>query len=36
MVDALALRLLAGDFPAGSTVEVLVKDKKLDFMRKKP
>ncbi len=36
MVDALAMRLLAGDFPAGSTVEVLVKDKKLDFKRKNP
>jgi len=34
MTDALAIRLLEGDFPAGSTVQVVVKDKKLDFKRK--
>ncbi|HNW59081.1 MAG TPA: ATP-dependent chaperone ClpB [bacterium] len=36
MVDALAMRLLTGDFPAGTTVQVFVKDKKLDFKRKNP
>jgi len=34
MTDALAIRLLEGDFPAGSMVQVIVKDKKLDFKRK--
>ncbi|HOH08892.1 MAG TPA: AAA family ATPase, partial [bacterium] len=34
MADALAIRLLEGDFPAGSTVQVVVRDKKLDFIRK--
>ncbi|HOZ22728.1 MAG TPA: ATP-dependent chaperone ClpB [bacterium] len=34
MTDALAIRLLEGEFPAGSTVQVVVKDKKLDFKRK--
>jgi ATP-dependent Clp protease ATP-binding subunit ClpB len=34
MTDALAMRLLDGDFPAGSIIQVVVKDKKLDFKRK--
>jgi ATP-dependent Clp protease ATP-binding subunit ClpB len=34
MTDALAMRLLEGEFPAGSTVQVVVRDKNLDFKRK--
>ena len=34
MTDALAIRLLEGDFPAGSMVQVIVKARKLDFKRK--
>ena len=34
ITDALAMRLLNGDFPTGCTVQVVVRDKKLDFKRK--
>ena len=34
LTDALALHLLNGEFPAGSTIAVSVKDKNLDFKRK--
>jgi len=34
LADALAIRLLSGDFPAGSTVQVVMKDNSLDFKKK--
>jgi ATP-dependent Clp protease ATP-binding subunit ClpB len=34
LADALAIRLLSGEFPAGSVLQVVVKDKSLDFYKK--